>query len=112
MGIRVKKEPPSHLTALQALPNVGPKIAADLLRLGICSVSDLAGRDPRQLYHRLCAFDNKRLDPCLLDVFSALVHYADGGQALPWWHFSRLRKAAEKREEKPNATPRRRRSRS
>ena len=33
----------------------------------------LAGQDPEALYERLCALDGVRHDPCLLDVFTAIV---------------------------------------
>ena len=80
--------------ALTAIPNVGPAIARKLLRLDIRGVEDLRGRDPDELFERLCAMDGRRHDPCLLDTFTAAVAYADGGSARPWWEFSRERKAA------------------
>jgi len=40
---------------LQQLPGVGPSIAADLRRLGVRSIRDLAQRDPERLYARLRA---------------------------------------------------------
>ena len=81
--------------ALTAIPNVGPAIARKLLRLDIHGVDDLRGRDPDELFERLCAMDSRRLDPCLLDTITAAVAYADGGPARPWWEFSRERKARE-----------------
>ena len=80
--------------ALTASPNVGPAIARKLLRLDIRGVEDLRGRDPDELFERLCAMDGRRHDPCLLDTFTAAVAYADGGPARRWWEFSRERKAA------------------
>jgi pathogenicity locus Cdd1 protein len=79
--------------ALTAIPNVGPAIARKLLTLDIRGVEDLRGRDPDELFERLCAMDGCRHDPCLLDTFTAAVAYADGGPARPWWEFSRERKA-------------------
>jgi hypothetical protein len=79
--------------ALTAIPNVGPAIARKLVRLDIRGVEDLRGRDPDELFERLCAMDGRRHDPCLLDTFTAAVAYADGGPARPWWEFSRERKA-------------------
>ncbi|MBI5510679.1 MAG: helix-hairpin-helix domain-containing protein [Deltaproteobacteria bacterium] len=83
------------LAALQTLPNVGPSIARDLLRLGITKPKQLAGRDPLHLYSKLCALDGKRHDPCLLDVFMAAVAFANGGPARPWWTFTPERKAKQ-----------------
>jgi hypothetical protein len=85
--------PDSTLSALTDIPNVGPAIARKLLRLDVRSAEDLRGRDPDELFERLCALDGRRHDPCLLDTFVAAVAYADGGPARPWWEFSRERKA-------------------
>jgi hypothetical protein len=81
--------------ALQTMPNVGPAIARDLLRLGIRQPEDLAGRDPDALYEELAVLDGAPSDPCLLDTFMAAVDYAETGQAVPWWHFTPERKARE-----------------
>jgi len=78
---------------LQRVPNVGPAIARDLMSLGIRRVEELAGRDPRQLYDQLCAQTGRHHDPCVLDTFMAAVAFAEGGPALPWWHFTPKRKA-------------------
>src|ERR1051325_1544652 len=81
--------------ALTTIPNVGPKIAAKLRRLGIEDVGDLRGGDGEDLFERLCAMDGQRHDPCLLDTFVAAVDYADGAPARPWWEDSRERLARE-----------------
>jgi hypothetical protein len=83
---------PSTLTAI---PNVGPAVACKFLALDIHGLDDLRGRDPEDLFERLCARDGRRQDPCLLDTFTAAVAYADGGPPRPWWEFSRERKARE-----------------
>ena len=80
---------------LRALPNVGPAIAATLMRLGIELPEDLSGQTGEQLFRRLCELDGRRHDPCLLDTFVAVVDHANGAPARPWWHYSRLRKARE-----------------
>ncbi|MEA2425908.1 MAG: hypothetical protein QOH13_2318, partial [Thermoleophilaceae bacterium] len=64
---------------LTAIPNVGPAVARKLERLDVHSAADLRGRDPHELFERLCALDGSRHDPCLLDTFVAAVAYADGG---------------------------------
>lgn len=66
---------------LRSLPNVGPAVARKLGRLGIERPEDLRGRDPDELFERLCALDGRPHDPCLLDTFVAVVSYADGGPA-------------------------------
>jgi hypothetical protein len=80
---------------LLTIPNVGRAIARKLDRLDIKTVDELRGRDPQELYDRLCLLDGRRHDPCLLDTFVAAVAFADGGPARPWWEFSRERKARE-----------------
>ena len=86
------------LRELQGVPNVGPAIAEDLLSLGVRSVPQLARCDHRRLYERLCDQTGVRQDPCVLDTFEAAVAFARGGPPLPWWHYSRLRKAREAAE--------------
>jgi Pathogenicity locus len=81
------------LAALTAIPNVGPKVARKLLALDVHGLDDLRGRDPDELFERLCEMDGRRHDPCLLDTFAAAVEYADGGAPRPWWELSRERKA-------------------
>jgi|SRR6185295_12417707 hypothetical protein len=78
---------------LRTLPNIGPKIARMLTRLGIEEATDLRGQDPERLFQRLCDLDGRRHDPCLLDTFTAVVDYANGAPARPWWDYSRERKA-------------------
>ena len=78
---------------LTSIPNVGPKVAARLRRLGVECVEDLKGRDPDELFERLCFMDGRREDPCLLDTFHAAVAFANGEPARPWWEYSRERLA-------------------
>jgi hypothetical protein len=79
--------------ALTSIPNVGPAIAHKLLALDIHGLDDLRGRDPEELFERLCALDGRRHDPCLLDTFVAAVDFANGAPPRPWWEYSRARKA-------------------
>jgi hypothetical protein len=80
-------------STLTEIPNVGPAIARKLERIDVRGLDDLRGRDPEELFERLCALDGRRHDPCLLDTLVAAVAYADGGPARPWWEYSRERKA-------------------
>jgi hypothetical protein len=77
---------------LEQIPNVGPKIARLIRRLGMKTPEDLSGRDAYQMYEDLCRLGGKRYDPCVLDVFIAAVDFMDGGQAKPWWKFTAERK--------------------
>lgn len=73
------------------LPAVGPSIAADLRRLGVRSVKDLARRDPERLYARLCEITGERQDPCVLYTFRCAVYAArtprPQAELLKWWNW-------------------------
>lgn len=77
---------------LEDLPNVGPAIAADLRRIGIERPHALAGRDGYALYRALCRATGRRHDPCVLDTFLAVVDFANGAPARPWWAYTAERK--------------------
>src|SRR5215213_8349017 len=92
-GIPTERE--EAVARLKRIPNVGPKMAGELLKLGVTRLEDAAGNDPEEMYLELCAIDAKRHDPCVRDVFAAVVSYADGGPAKPRWEFTPERKARE-----------------
>ncbi len=77
------------LRSLQAIPNVGPRTAEDLWRLGIRRREDLRGKDPQAMYERLGRLKGVRIDPCQLYVFRAVVYYATRRSPKPellkWW---------------------------
>jgi hypothetical protein len=77
---------------LEALPNIGKAIAADLRAIGIDQPQQLIGKDAFALYDLLCAQTGVRHDPCVLDVFMAVIHFMNGGEPLPWWSFTDARK--------------------
>ncbi len=93
---RVTEERREVAARLQKIPNVGPKGAAYLIKLGITRLEDVAGLDPYGLYQELCVMDAKRHHPCWMDVFAAVVSYANGEPARPWWEFTPQRKAWER----------------
>jgi hypothetical protein len=80
------------VTVLEDLPNVGPAIAADFVRLGIRTPRALTGRDPYALYDELNRVTGTRHDPCVLDTFIAAVRFMDGAPAQPWWKYTAERK--------------------
>lgn len=86
------------MARLREIPNVGPKMASALLKLGVGRLEDAAGRDPDEMYHGLCALEVGRMDPCVRDVFAAVISHAEGHPARPWWEFTPERKAREARE--------------
>jgi len=73
------------------MPNVGPATAGDLEKLGIRTIEDLRSADPEKLYIRLEKMNGKQ-DICVLDVFRAIVDYANTGVPRMWWEYSRERK--------------------
>lgn len=84
--------PRNHIKKLEDLPNVGKATAANLRLLGIEHAEQLIGKDPLILYLRLCELTGQRHDPCMLDVFIAVVRYMEGGPKLPWWAHTEERK--------------------
>ena len=77
---------------LQSLMNVGPATACDLKILGIERIDQLKDETPDNLYEKLQEITQKKHDPCMWDVFAAIIHEAQTGEKLPWWHWSPIRK--------------------
>ena len=80
------------VSRLDALPNIGKAIAADLHLIGIDHPKKLIGMKPFKMYEDLCAATGKSHDPCVIDVFMSAVHFMEGGEPLPWWLFTQERK--------------------
>ena len=83
---------------LRDLRGVGISIEANLKRLGVSTVSELARQDGDSLYQALCDLTRTRQDPCVLDTFRCAVAQARNPK-LPveqcnWWWWSRQRKSA------------------
>ena len=76
---------------LEEIPGVGRRIAAVMESLGIRSVSDLAGRDPEELYRRECVLKGFQEDRCALYVWRLAVYYAENPvrepEKLKWWYW-------------------------
>jgi hypothetical protein len=87
------------VSRLDALPNIGKAIAADLHLIGIDHPKKLIGMKPFKMYEDLCARTGKRHDPCVIDVFMSAVHFMEGGEPLPWWSFTQERKKHMARRE-------------
>jgi hypothetical protein len=79
------------VSPLEEIPGVGPSISADLEGLGFSSVAELRGRDPEELYERLCAQRGEQIDRCVLYVFRTAVYYASrtrhDPKLLKWWNW-------------------------
>jgi len=92
-----KKQKSIDKAKLEAIPNVGPAIAAKLRLLGYKKPSELTGADPYDMYKRLCLLAGKHHDPCLLDVFISAVSFCNGNPPEYWWKFTAERKAKLKK---------------
>lgn len=77
---------------LPSLRNVGPATLKDLELLGITTVEQLAQANPDELYQRLQHITKQRHDPCVWDVFAAIVHEARTGEKSNWWDWTPIRK--------------------
>ncbi len=77
---------------LEAIPNVGPSIAADLREIGVTQPRQLIGRGPYDLYARSNARRGMIQDPCLADCFISAVRFMEGAPARPWWDYTAERK--------------------
>jgi hypothetical protein len=90
--MKTRIETAADVSKLEDVPNIGREIAKDLRDLGIEAPAQLAGRDPYEMYERLCAQTGVRHDPCVLDTFIAAVCFMEGGPKVPWYAFTAERK--------------------
>ena len=72
--------------------NVGKATLQDLHLLNIQTIEQLSKANPDELYTRLEAITKKHHDPCMWDVFAAIIHEARTGQKSPWWNWTAVRK--------------------
>lgn len=83
-----------HVRQLSDLPNIGKAMAEDLQLIGIRAPEQLVGKDPFEMYTRLCNKTATRQDPCVIDVFISIVRFMNGEPARPWWAYTAERKQA------------------
>lgn len=88
----MKARTTSEVIKFQDIPNVGPAMERDFALLGLNNPKDLQGKDPLQLYKKICRIRDVRQDPCVLDVCMAAVDFINGKPAHPWWHYTKIRK--------------------
>jgi len=81
----------SNLKELQTIPGVGKSISQTFWNIGIEKVSDLKGKDPDELYFRICANQGCQVDRCVLYVCRSSVYFADNKnpdpEKLKWWNW-------------------------
>lgn len=78
---------------LTDLPNIGKAGVADLKLLGINMPHDLLGRDPYEMYEKLCDITGSKHDPCVIDVFISITRFINGAEPQPWWMYTSERKS-------------------
>ena len=81
---------------LDDLKNVGKATLQDLALLGIHSVEELALQDATFLFQELERRTQQRQDPCVWDVFAAIIHEARTKEASSWWDWTARRKELQK----------------
>jgi hypothetical protein len=79
------------LKELMTIPGVGKEISEDLLKLGIKSVRNLKGKNPENLYQKLCRLEKKNVDRCMLYTLRCAVYYSSkekhNPRLLKWWNW-------------------------
>jgi len=91
-----KAAAPAEALHFEQIPNVGPRIAADLRRIGLERPTELRRRDPYAMYGDLCKATGRAQDPCVIDVFISATRFMQGEPVRPWWAYTNERKAALK----------------
>jgi hypothetical protein len=84
------------MKTLSDLRNVGKATLGDLTLLDIKSVEKLALQDATFLFHELERRTGHRQDPCVWDVFAAIIHEAKTGESSNWWDWTADRKEYQK----------------
>jgi hypothetical protein len=90
-------KPPKNKHELLSLMNIGPATFRDLQLLGITNIDQLKNQKPDNLYKKLQQLTGAKHDPCMLDVFAAIIHEGQTGEKLPWWQLSKIRKSNKAR---------------
>lgn len=81
-----------NVDELSQLRNIGKAMRQDFELLNIRTVAQLAKQEADKLYARIQTLTGSRHDPCVWDTYAAAIHQAKTGEALPWWHFTKIRK--------------------
>lgn len=82
---------------LTSIPYVGISIAQDFKNIGINRIEDLKGKNPEELYERICAYQGMQVDRCVLYVCRSAVYFAENQnpdpEKLKWWNWKDKRTA-------------------
>jgi len=86
-----KEETDKTLQSLQIIPGVGPKLAKIFHDIGIQRISDLKGKNPEELYSKICAERGIQVDRCVLYVCRSSIYFAETVNPHPdklkWWYW-------------------------
>jgi hypothetical protein len=96
LELHQRAQPEATNIELGDLRNIGTAMLKDFELLSITSVKQLARCNADELYARIQDLTHTRHDPCVWDTYAAAIHQAKTGAALPWWDFTKVRKAREK----------------
>lgn len=88
------------VTELTDLPNIGKSIAGDLRLINIQHPQDLIGKNAYELHDELCRVTGEQHDPCVIDVFLAVIDFMEGADPVPWWKYTAERKKHLNRDRK------------
>jgi uncharacterized protein YdcH (DUF465 family) len=87
---------------LKKIPGIGNSLATDLWNIGMKSISDLKGKNPRFLFDKSNQYTNTIQDKCVLYVFRCAVYYANTEkkkrkqEKLKWWNWKDKKQNANK----------------
>ncbi|MFH0856359.1 MAG: helix-hairpin-helix domain-containing protein [bacterium] len=79
------------LKELQIIPGVGRKIAQEFFNIGINKASDFKGKNPEDIYNRICEKHGYPIDRCVLYICRSSVYFAENKnpdtEKLKWWNW-------------------------
>jgi hypothetical protein len=75
----------------QTIPGVGKACSLDFWNIGLRSITDLAGQNPKILYDKLNIISGVKHDICMLYTFRCAVYFATEKEhekeKLKWWYW-------------------------
>ncbi len=88
----MKAKSANEVVRFKDIPNIGPAMIRDFFLLGLKDPKHLNGKNPLQLYKKMCRISGVRQDPCVLDTYIAAIDFMNGKPARPWWSYTKFRK--------------------
>jgi len=80
---------------LTEIPGVGQSIANKFKKIGIKKISDLKGKNPEELYLKICFNQGFKVDRCVLYVCRSSVYLAENKnpdpEKLKWWNWKDIK---------------------